>query len=103
MTSFAEGLNLSCRLQARPHGAFYEALELVGRVLAGEMEVAFAHAFDAAEAGVLADIVLRPRAQEMRIAVAVVHPGEAGPSRPGARDAGQDRLELRQRVVHERG
>src|ERR1700739_4369987 len=90
--------NLPRRPQPRAHRAFDEALELVGGVLAGEMEVAFARTFDAAEAGVLADIVLRPCAQEMRIAVAVVHPGELGAVRPSVCDAGQDRLELRQRV-----
>src|ERR1700709_2824005 len=62
------------------------------------MDIAFAQSLDAAETGVLPDIVLRPGTENVLVDIAVVEPGELRTPVPSHGHARIDRLELRERV-----
>src|SRR5262249_29422563 len=79
------------RADALLRAALHEALEVRRTVLAGEVDVALAHAFVAAEARVLADPPIRVRAEEVRIGD---RSGEHGLAVPLAADPRIDLLDL---------
>src|SRR5205807_1225440 len=82
----AQVLSPSCRMYRRcrrisisdlsghtlpaPHRALHEPLEVQRRVLTGEVDVALTHGLDAAEARVIADVVLRPGAEQVGVEIA---------------------------------
>src|SRR5262249_40357209 len=80
--------------------ALHEPLEVRRAVLAGEVDVPLAHALVAAEADVLAGLPVGVRAVEVRVRGGRRKHRLAVPLR---RDAGEDVLQIRERLLCERG
>src|SRR5215813_7282279 len=97
---FEVGEDFVCGADSFGRAAFHEALEVGGAVFPGEVDVALALAFVAAEAGVLAGLPVGVGTEEVRV-------GEGGGEHrlavPLGGDAGEDRLELGQELLGEHG